>query len=224
MCTVSIVPRDDGFRLLCNRDELLSRPPAIPPRWGTMDGVYVAYPVDPQGLGSWIAVSEEGLAVAVMNRGPRAPEQRRSRGEIPLMLIGAESLAAVQRRLRCVNPPDYPGFVVVAAWFDRLLVGASNGHRLSILERPLTHPVMFTSSSIGDAEAEQIRLPLFQSMVVEHPTRLAGQRAFHDHQWTDRPELSVRMRRPDACTVSRTRIDVRGNRVALDYEPLACVS
>lgn len=224
MCTVSIVPRDDGFRLLCNRDERLSRRPAVPPRWRTAGGVTAAYPVDPQGGGTWLAVSEQGLAVALMNRGPRVPDRRRSRGEIPLLLIGSESLAAARRRLTRVNVAAYPGFVVVAAWLDQLLIGRSDGRRLTVAGCRLTDPVVFTSSSLGDADAEQARLPLFQSMVVESGAWLAGQSAFHDHHWADRPAFSVRMCRPDACTVSRTRIDIRRNRVAMDYEPLTGVS
>ena len=224
MCTVSIVPRDDGFRLVSNRDERRSRPPAVPPRWRTVGGVTVAYPLDPQGGGTWLAASAHGLVVALINRGPSLPDRPRSRGEIPLMLIGTESLAAAHRGLARVDPAAYSGFLVIAVWRDQLLVGASDGDCLSTAGCRLARPVVFTSSSLGDADAEQARLPLFRSMVVSSGAGLAGQWAFHDHQWADRPEISVKMRRPDACTVSRTRIDVRADRVAMDYEPLIDVS
>ena len=223
MCTVSIVPREDGFRLLCNRDERRTRPAAVPPQWRIKCGVTSAYPLDPQGGGTWVAVSEQGLAIALLNRGECRSGATRSRGEIPLALIGADSLACTRRLLGRIDVTAYPAFRVLVAWFDRLLVGTSDGVCLSTAEYPLTHPVAFTSSSLGDREAEHVRLPLFRSLLGESRAPMAAQRAFHDHQWTACPELSVRMRRHDACTVSRTRIDVRGSRVALDYEPLAGV-
>jgi hypothetical protein len=37
---------------------------------------------------------------------------------------------------------------------------------------------------------------------------LDGQAQFHRHQWRRRPEISVRMEREDALTVSRTVVDV----------------
>ena len=223
MCTVSIVPREDGFRLVCNRDERRTRPAAVPPRWHAAGHVSAAYPLDPQGGGTWVAVSGQGLAVALLNRGSRTPAGSRSRGEIPLALVGSDTMASAGRALTRLDVAAYPAFLVLVVWFDRLLVGASDGVRMSIAEHPLTRPLAFTSSSLGDRAAEQVRLPLFWSLVGESRAPLAAQQAFHDHQWPACPELSVRMTRPEACTVSRTRIDVRGDRVALDYEPLASV-
>jgi hypothetical protein len=239
MCTVSVVPREDGFRVVCNRDERRSRPLAIPPRWATIGSVGVTCPVDPQGGGTWVAANSDGMAVALLNRQTRCPPclghtvqgqarhrldsvatPLRSRGEIPLALIDAAGIAEAGERLARIDPTSYSGFLLLVLSFHDLLLAASDGVRLTIDVHRLDRPVAFTSSSLGDHLAERARLPLFRSLVVESRDPWSGQRAFHDHRWAGRRELSVVMRRPDACTVSRTRVDVRRGRVAMDYEPL----
>lgn len=221
--------------MICNRDELVSRPLAVPPRWTTAGARRVSHPVDPLGGGTWIAVNERGVAIALLNRQtrPDASEPcsarlleksvRRSRGEIPVALSSVEGLPDAYARLAHVPPATYAGFLVLVVASGELLVAASDGVRLTIQTRPLDVPVAFTSSSLGDGAAERLRLPLFDALVASGRDPWSGQRAFHNHHWADRPELSVRMRRRDAYTVSRTQVDVTGGDVALDYEPLAPV-
>ena len=96
----------------------------------------------------------------------------------------------------------------------------SDGVRTEI-RRPITldGPLLFTSSSLGDALVEAPRQQLFQRMVVEGRSGwLRGQGRFHRHQWPSRPEISVRMERHDALTVSRTVVEVTRARRSLFYE------
>jgi hypothetical protein len=80
-------------------------------------------------------------------------------------------------------------------------------------------PVMFTSSSLGDAVVDPHRRHLFEQMVLQSPFDwLEGQTRFHDHQWEHQPEISVRMERRDALTVSRTQVDVTNRTRQLLYE------
>ena len=93
MCTVTIVPLEDGYRLMCNRDEQHTRPAALPPRRLSIDGGQATMPIDPQGGGSWIAVTDGGLTIAMLNRMPlRAPA---APGALLLgQLVGAEHMDA----------------------------------------------------------------------------------------------------------------------------------
>jgi len=61
----------------------------------------------------------------------------------------------------------------------------------------------------------------FERLVLAGDDWLRGQFWFHRHRWAGRLELSVQMSRPDACTVSRTTIDVTSRRIDLQYESLA---
>jgi hypothetical protein len=63
------------------------------------------------------------------------------------------------------------------------------------------------------------RRQIFDSVVVRNRAGwLAGQARFHRHQWPGLPEISVRMERRDALTVSRTSIDVTNDGSRLLYE------
>lgn len=229
MCTVSIVPRSGGFRFVCNRDELLSRPVALPPvRW-TFGGVPVWHPLDPQGAGTWIAANGHGLVVALLNRqqqldtpdpGETGTAAKRSRGQIVLALAGASGIVPLRATLGALEPSHYPAFSLVAIVHRDVIVATSNGQRLSLDDLYLSRPLVFTSSSLSDSEAEKRRLPLFDALVLRSRDCLAGQQTFHDHRWRACSEFSVRMRRADARTVSRTAVDVIGRQVSLIYEPL----
>lgn len=229
MCTVSIVPRSGGFRFACNRDELLSRPAALPPVRRPFGGVPVWHPLDPQGAGTWIAANGHGLVVALLNRqqqfDPPDPSEtgtagKRSRGQIVLGLAGASGIEPLRSALGAIEPSHYPAFSLVAVVHSEVIVVTSNGQRLSIDDLHLSTPLVFTSSSLSDSEAERRRLPLFDALVLRSGDALAGQQVFHDHRWPDCSEFSVRMRRADARTVSRTVVDVIGREVSLVYEPL----
>ena len=63
MCTAVVWPVLDGYVFAFNRDELLSRPPALPPH---QRGVFLA-PIDPEGGGTWLATNVFGLTLAALN-------------------------------------------------------------------------------------------------------------------------------------------------------------
>ena len=224
MCTVTIVPLADGYRLMCNRDERHSRPEALPPRRVSIGGHETTMPIDPQGGGSWIAVADSGLSVAMLNRMPlRAPAADvtlRSRGEIVASLASSRGLEELVAALERIDPAAYRTFQLVAVAGHEVVAATSDGARIDIVTRELQRPVMFTSSSLGDSSAERMRAPLFQAMVVHADDQLAGQRAFHEHRWPRCGAFSVVMCRADARTVSRSTIDVRGGTSTFDYEPL----
>lgn len=124
MCTVSIIamsrskPGDDaqsgrGFRVMCNRDELRQRPPAMPPEWRTIhDGTpgsangsgRAMWPTDLAAGGTWFAASERGLVLSLLNYNPdfgvRLPAEDLaiSRGlVIPSVIEGGDAETASAR-------------------------------------------------------------------------------------------------------------------------------
>ena len=73
MCTVSVIPLHDhrGYRLVTNRDELRSRPPATRPRLHTPATTLGAiWPVDSDAGGTWIATNDAQLTLCTMNINP----------------------------------------------------------------------------------------------------------------------------------------------------------
>src|SRR5207248_11293202 len=66
MCTVSFIPKDQGFYLAMNRDEKRSRSIALPPRIVAVAGCRAIFPREPNG-GTWIAVNDAGVCLALIN-------------------------------------------------------------------------------------------------------------------------------------------------------------
>jgi hypothetical protein len=57
MCTLSFVPRKDGYAVGMNRDELRSRARADIPKYFERNGIGAVYPSESSG-GTWIAAND----------------------------------------------------------------------------------------------------------------------------------------------------------------------
>ena len=227
MCTVTVVPHETGIRLMCNRDERRTRPAAIPPRVHELGGRLAAFPVDPQGGGSWVGVNDADIAVALLNvhSAPRRCTEgpKRSRGLIVRELLSCGSIAHVVEAIASLEVEAFDTFRLVIVQGSTVTVATHGGAcTVTCRQISLDTPLLFTSSSLGDAWVEAPRQRLFQRMVVEGRAGwLDGQAQFHRHQWRRRPEISVRMEREDALTVSRTVVDVTcAGRIVLYEAPV----
>jgi hypothetical protein len=224
MCTVSVVPHARGVRLVANRDERRTRARALPPGVHAAGRGRAIFPIDPEGGGTWVGCNSAGLAAALLNANPTAADDRRgplrSRGLIVCALLQCSSIAEALTSFESLEPRTYAAFRVVAVQGPTVAVVTSDGHsvlrwRTGKLERPL----MLTSSSLGDSLVGPPRRRLFDRFVRRGARGwLEGQARFHNHQWAVRPEISVRMERADALTVSRTSVDIRADGFELHYE------
>lgn len=240
MCTVTIIPivgpsGRGGFRLVCNRDENRARPPALPPAWRPIPGVgeplRAIYPLDPAGGGTWIAASSRGLVLCLLNLNESPapilppPSMLRSRGLVIPDLIASSDRGEVGLALREMDLDAFAPFRLIAADPSgpsgvRLLEARWDRDELRIVE-PAHVPACFVSSGLGDAFALP-RLDLFEQVRARltGPGAIEAQDRFHAHQWPDRPEISVRMSRADARTMSVTVVTVTDDTVEMSYRPL----
>ena len=81
---MSWIHEPGGYQLLCNRDEKLTRLPALGPAVTGRNGVRFIAPRDQDFGGAWIAVNELGVSVCLLNGQGSTPEAARSRGTIVL--------------------------------------------------------------------------------------------------------------------------------------------
>lgn len=235
MCTVSVVPLIGGCRLMCNRDERLTRAQALPPAIQRLGCRTAIFPVDPDGGGTWVGANDVGLAAALLNRtdavagaeGGSAGRWDRgdaleTRGAIVPAVLGAGSLEAAVAIARSLPRHRYLPFRLLLVHGREAAVVVAGSRDYRDVRMPLDRPLMLASSSLGDARADGPRRALFARMMrgADVPSWLRAQRRFHAHAWTDRPDVSVTMARADARTVSRTTCDVRPHVVTMTYEPL----
>jgi hypothetical protein len=224
MCTVTVVPHAQGVRLLCNRDERRTRAAALAPRIHDLGLHLAAFPTDPQGGGTWIGVNGADVIVALLNahgtNRKSVDHSTRSRGLIVTELLRCVSLRQAIAAVENLDPYAFEPFRVVMVQNNRMAVATSAGiASIQCAEGRLDRPLLFTSSSLGDAVVGPPRRRLFERVVLRHRAEwLEGQARFHDHQWFRRPEISIRMERGDALTVSRTRVDVTNDGRQVLYE------
>ena len=226
MCTVTIVPRDDGFRLGCNRDERRDRATARPPAIHCLPHRAAIFPVDPVGRGTWVGVNDAGLAAALLNRtidsaAPIDKSPLHSRGLIIPDLLDCASLTEALEMGMALDPSDFDRFRLVMALDATVAIVTSDGVALSVEVTKLSRPMMLTSSSLGGASVEGPRRRLFERLFAgEERSWLRAQSRFHHHQWRSRRDISVRMERGDARTVSHTVVDVSSRAIELRYRAL----
>jgi len=240
MCTVTLIPvgtatqdsigvgaiaRPRGIRLACNRDELRTRPAALPPVIRAFGKRRAIMPIDPSSDGTWIAANDAGIAAALLNvnlglKTAASGHSMPSRGALIPRLMASETFDEAIEMSAGIDPSQYAPFRLVVVDDTQIADFYSDRQSLRI-ERSLIGgcPILFTSSGLGDALVEGPRRELFNHMFAAGKDWPSLQDAFHRHSWPDRRHLSVCMERREARTVSHTVIELEPGRVALTYVP-----
>lgn len=135
MCTILLAWRHlpgAPILLAANRDELLARP-SLGPRLLRESPRLVAGGQDALAGGTWLAVREDGAVAAVTNRrsGDRDPT-RRSRGQLPLVLLDTASDAEAEQLLRDLRATDYNPFNALYVSPDSAVVAHAHGDALEV--------------------------------------------------------------------------------------------
>lgn len=106
MCTLTFVPKEDGYLVGMNRDELFTRPVAFPPRVFERSGIEIVYPREPCG-GTWIACNSQGNLLALLNWNGNESrdlgEKRRTRGLTIPSLMGLSDLSTTDSHFQRMN-------------------------------------------------------------------------------------------------------------------------
>jgi uncharacterized protein with NRDE domain len=119
--------------LAANRDELLDRPSLAP--LVLRERPLIAGGQDVLAGGTWMAVRADGAVAAVTNRRSEFRDpKRRSRGELPLALLGADGDAAARALLDGIAAHDYNPFNALHVSPRRAVVAQAHGDALSVRE------------------------------------------------------------------------------------------
>ena len=209
MCTLTYRLTESGYELFFNRDEQRSRAQAIPPKVdATLNAIY---PVDPIGAGTWLAVHQNGVSLALLNYYQAEKKVQEgpfiSRGEIILKLLEDPNniivnlkkmaLASYQAFQLCIFPSD------LNLSNNQLRCFQWDGE--SLTEQSQTLPI--TSSGIDYPQVYEARKASFQQMTTADKPTAEQLLQFHEYQQDD-GKLSVKMFREDAKTVSFSHISI----------------
>jgi len=227
VCTLTLAWRafgDAPLALAANRDETLDRP-AEPPTVRGEDARYVA-PRDAEAGGTWIGLSESGVAVAVTNRWLDADrEGDRSRGLLVRDCLRTDSAESAVRAVeRDLETRSYDGFnLVVADAVAAFLLSYDGGLAVARLD-PGVHVVGNVGGVINGREQFAIpeRRRVFGTERADAARRIAAalvpEPGESGGSWLDRASAVLSDHEYGAClhgdafgTRSFTRIRLRGD-------------
>jgi hypothetical protein len=222
---LTVIPLASGaVRIAFNRDEARARAAGLAPRVRPFGSRRAVLPTDPVSGGTWLAVNDAGLALAVLNVNPSdsargAPKPPRSRGEIIPALLERETPSAALSACELLTYRDFAPFRLVLIGHGVVADVRWDGREPMVMSRLIGGaPHMFTSSGLGDHLVEGARRALFDEMFADGPhTWEAAQYSFHRHRWPGREHLSVNMSRDTARTVSHAVIDLGANEAVFTY-------
>lgn len=210
MCTLSFVPKDPGYLLVMNRDELFTRDRAALPQKVQFGDLEAVFPRDAEG-GTWIALNSDGVALALLNwsKPPQMPKLR-SRGQVIPQLITEVTARAVDATLRRIALDGmrpfrlfgvFPGEHCVTQWsWDGSITTAYDS------DWQLHH---WFSSGLSDDSAEANRGPQFRSALEQADALTIGWlRRLHSSHVPERGPFSICVHRQDAATLSYTEVVV----------------
>lgn len=226
MCTAVVWPLTPetgdpaGYLLAFNRDELLSRPEAEPPK---RRGHFLA-PIDPEGGGTWIAVNQHGLTVAALNVYQAAAQEPqppiRSRGLLVTDLAQFKTLQEIRDHLQ-------PGMLAHTRPVHLLVVTADrhaldirwDGRELTLT--PSLLPILRVSAALDAQAVSTARHLEFQQLQNDLYHSIHKQAAlktwFSSHALNGSPRGTCMHREPLAATVSHTQVRVTPLEVVMDY-------
>jgi hypothetical protein len=242
MCTISFLPKTQGFYLAMNRDEKLERFAALAPTIVDLESRRAVFPSEPTG-GTWISVNDAGICLALINwhRVEREPKNDViSRGEVVRALAsesGTNEIAdgVAKLPLQKLRPfrliAIVPSERVVTEWRWNLEWLAMRDHKWL--------PQHWFSSGFDELKAERIRARVCAFFVAggDDPGRKSARagvnatgyslrllRQLHRSHAPRRGPFSVCMHRRDASTVSYTEVAVSEKRVTMRYKAGPCCS
>lgn len=219
MCSVSFLPNSEGFDLLMNRDEQLTRPSALPPVLHRCGERKAMFPHELNG-GTWVGVNDAGLALALINW--YSQPQRAgtlSRGGVIPALLAANTGGEAESLLRELPHPRMNPFrlVVISLEEKYLKEWRSNAGLLDVSAMPWEKCHWF-SSGFNEEIANQVRSLTCRCAEEESDwDSLPWLRRLHRSHLPEKGPFSLCMHREDACSVSFTEVSVNRNGAEMSY-------
>ena len=221
MCTVSLLQFGQRTILTSNRDEHKDRKRAQQPQWHTCNGREVFFPKDPQGGGSWIALTRSGHWGVVLNGAfenhRRLLPYRRSRGLILLDILSSDEPFA---EWQAIDLDRIEPFTLVLGEKKRYIL-RWDGVQKHQQELEPQQQYIWASSTLYSSEIQQWRQERFDAFLEEKPAPKPYD-IFHFHSTPQGGKENglVIDRANGLKTVSVTQIILEGENARLEYNDL----
>lgn len=223
MCTVTFIPgRKNCFTLTSNRDESATRSPQNITQI-EQNGVHLAFPRDTMAGGTWIAVSNNGKVVCLLNGAfefhRHEPPYKRSRG---IMVLDYFSYDKAESFFEDYDFEGMEPFTMIIFDRSRLFEFRWDETKKHIKPLDLSKRHIWSSSTLYNQEVKAKREEWFADWLAQHPN--PGQQEimkFHKTAGDGDPRNDVVMNRDGIVqTVSVTQILKTPTHIELNYHDL----
>jgi|SRR5687767_8236082 len=169
MCTVTFIPFQDKVFITSNRDESPSRGARGLISFHAPEKNIIHYPLDETSGGSWIALSDSGRAVCLLNGGfePYVPDPpyRQSRGLVVKDAISEEHVEDFLNQYQMENIAPFTLLIFEDNTLHQL-VWDGNQKNHSIL--PVDQPQIWSSVTLYSPSVRTWRKSLFEKWLAEN--------------------------------------------------------
>ncbi len=222
MCTVTFVPKADGYLLAMNRDDAYSRAAANMPSIVLCNGVTAIYPNESSG-GTWISVNNAKLAFALLNWDrPTLGSKNRSRGEIIPSIAHCVDLDRVGASLEQMSLEGiYPFRLICFSGRDQQIREWRWNGEFSKIAHGWEYQHWF-SSGLSDDEALARRSGICNA-ALRDPDALSVNwiRRLHSSHDADRGAFGICVHRNTGGTLSYTEIEVSAAEATVLYRTVS---
>ncbi|AZQ63586.1 hypothetical protein EI427_15555 [Flammeovirga pectinis] len=223
MCTLSYIPINNlEYIFTSNRDERKSRASAFAPQLHEKNGIKFIAPIDGEALGTWLAASENGRIVCLLNGGFKrhipTPPYKHSRGKV---VLDATLSNDINTYLDTYNFSNIEPFTLIVidqkegVEITQFVWDGIEGHKTG-LDAKVPH--IWSSSTLYDTIQSEQRKERFLNW-LNKSDRLSKE-ILDVHELVDRGDneaFGLSMQRLEYCTVSTTQLKVSDSTVSMHY-------
>lgn len=211
-------PSHHSYHLFFNRDEQRNREPATPPEIDRSDPISFITARDGRAGGTWLLTNDRGLSIAILNHydaDAPAIEHAESRGLLVTSLAQCQTINEFRDRLTTLKASGHyrPFLLIAISQNSDASLWRWDGKHCS--EQPIPNPAFITTSSFQSEKVIRHRTQLRQKL--PDPAQPNDLRKMHAHHDPALPTHSIRMRRPDAMTVSLCELHVTPDSACYRY-------
>jgi uncharacterized protein with NRDE domain len=226
MCTVTLTSRTGGGYLLGgNRDEQKNRERGLPPGISVSKGVRYLAPVDAKAGGTWIAINEAGISLAILNRysgnkfQPDLPSEPPSRGMIISGLIHYKDMDSIKKELISgFDATQYRPFALIAVSPSGESIRWDwNGEDFKVSNSKFP-PSIWVSSGYNQALVTKVREELFDELLSERDLiNVDSIKQIHSSEKPEPGPLAISMEFMHVQTVSSTIVEYAKEGIRMHY-------
>ena len=218
MCTVIFIPNKNGNYFASLRDENPMRAKALVPTVISKNNTQFLSPIDANAGGTWLGANQYGNVIILLNGAfenhIKEEKYRKSRG-----LIVAELLAATTpvEQWNLLSMQDVEPYTLIVFSNSKLFQLVWDGNKKHFLELNGSKAYIWSSATLYNKKAKEIREQLFKKWIADKPTisRLSLLNFFHSS--TNSENGFIINRGENLKTLSFSFIELLNNKANFSY-------